>query len=304
MTDSTTPASQQTAAQPPTAQPPTAQPPTSQPPTVQTQEVPRPASQAASLQIEGIINLRDVGGYATTAGEMVATGVLYRSGRLSFEGQAGVDGLAELRLSAVFDLRSAAECASLPDRLPAGVDLVHLDVLADAVTSLAAHLADMFEDPVAAEELLQSGKIREHYLGTYKNLITSEAACSAYREMFLQIANLDGPALFHCTAGKDRTGWAAASLLSLLGVSEQVVLEDYLLSSEPVLASFQPYLDQFAAVGGNPELLKPAFSVEPDYLATSLSEVQAQFGSIEGYFRTGLGLSDDITDQIRRRLLH
>ena len=263
-----------------------------------------PRAESAALNIAGIINLRDVGGYATVTGARVSTGLLYRSGRLGFEGQAGIDELAELGLSTVFDLRSEAECASLPDRLPDGVDLVHLDVLADAVTSLAAHLADMFEDPVAAEELLQSGKIREHYLGTYKNLITSEAACTAYREMFLQIANLDGPALFHCTAGKDRTGWAAASLLSLLGVAEQVVLEDYLLSSEPVLASFQPYLDQFAAAGGNPELLKPAFDVEPDYLATSLSEVLLQFGSIDGYFRTGLGLSDEVTDQIRQRLLH
>ncbi|KLR62548.1 protein tyrosine/serine phosphatase [Actinobacteria bacterium IMCC26207] len=262
-----------------------------------------PGAESGALDIAGIINLRDVGGYPTTSGETVATSLLYRSGRLGFEGQAGIDALAKLGLSTVFDLRSAAECSSLPDRVPPGVDLVHLDVLADAVTSLAAHLADMFEDPVAAEELLQSGKIREHYLGTYRNLITSEAACAAYREMFLQIANLDSPALFHCTAGKDRTGWAAAALLSLLGVAEETVFEDYLLSSAPVLVSFQPYLDQFAAAGGNPELLKPAFTVEPDYLATSLSEVQAQFGSVEGYFRTGLGLSDDITQQIRQRLL-
>jgi len=253
--------------------------------------------------IAGIINLRDVGGYANIRGQMVASGLLYRSGQLNVVSDAAQESLVRLGLSTVFDLRTAAECADLPDRLPAGVTVIHLDVLADAVTSVAAHLADLFENPVVADELLRSGKIREHYVNTYKNLIGSDAACEAYGQMFRQIATLEGPALFHCTAGKDRTGWAAAALLSLLGVPEQIVLEDYLLSSAPVLASFQPYLDDFAAKGGNPALLKPVFTVEPAYLATSMNEVQRQFGSIEEYFRTGLELSDDVTGQIRQRLL-
>ncbi|MCX6526093.1 MAG: tyrosine-protein phosphatase, partial [Actinobacteria bacterium] len=64
-----------------------------------------PGAESVALNIAGIINLRDVGGYATTGGETVATGLLYRSGRLGFEGQAGIDALAELGLSTVFDLR-------------------------------------------------------------------------------------------------------------------------------------------------------------------------------------------------------
>jgi protein-tyrosine phosphatase len=261
------------------------------------------AQPGGSPQIEGIINLRDVGDYPTVSGARVAPGKLYRSGQLNIDDDTGINALAELRLVTVFDLRTAAECAALPDRLPEGVTLVHLDVLADAVTSVAAHLADMFEDPVAADELLRSGKIREHYIDTYKSLISSDAACAGYREMFLQVADLDAPALFHCTAGKDRTGWAAAALLSLLGVADDIVLQDYLLSSAPVVASFQPYLDQFAERGGNPELLKAVFTVEPEYLAASMSEVQLNFGSLEEYFQTGLGLSKDVTAQIRQRLL-
>lgn len=253
--------------------------------------------------IPGIINLRDVGGYPTAEGGHVAKGRLYRSGQLNFEDAAGRAAFASLGVTTVFDLRSADERRSRPDCVPAGVNQHHLDVLADHKTSLAAHLVDLYKDPVAANELLRSGTIQQHYLDTYTHLVGSAAACAAYRQMFTQIAELNGPALFHCTAGKDRTGWAAAALLTLLGVPQQVVLEDYLLSAEPVVAWFQPYLDRFAAGGGNQELLKPVFSVEPAYLAASMRQVELKFGSMQGYFQVGLGLSESVIQRLRMCML-
>jgi protein-tyrosine phosphatase len=134
-------------------------------------------------------------------------------------------------------------------------------------------------------------------------LVCSAVVCTSYRKMFSQIAELNDPALFHCTAGKDRTGWAAAALLSLLGVPQEIVLEDYLLSTGPVLAWSQPYMDRFAAGGGNQELLKPVFSVEPEYLAAAMRQAELNFGSIHGYFHVGLGLSETVIQRLRMRLL-
>lgn len=258
---------------------------------------------SATPFIPGIINLRDVGGYPTAVGGHVATGRLFRSGQLNFDDEAGRAAFASLGVTTVFDLRSVAECRARPDCVPSGISRMHLDVLADHQTSLAAHIVDLFKDPVAANELLRSGTIQQHYLDTYIQLVCSTAASTAYRQMFMQIADLNEPGLFHCTAGKDRTGWAAAALLTLLGVPQQIVLEDYLLSAEPVVAWFQPYLDRFAAGGGNQELLKPVFSVEPAYLAASMRQVELNFGSIQGYFHVGLGLSEAVIQRLRMRML-
>ena len=253
--------------------------------------------------IAGVTNLRDAGGHGTVDGHYVRSGVLFRSGQLAHSGDEATAALEQMGLGVVFDLRTAAELEVLPDRVPAGVDVVHLDVLAGAEASVATHLADIFSDPTAAEDVLRSGDIGRHYISTYRDLVTLDTARESYRTMFLELASREQIALFHCTAGKDRTGWAAAALLTLLGVDPDAVTVDYLLSSDPVVASFRPLLEQFAAAGGDPDLLAPVFRVEPEYLEAARQQMTDSYGSIEGYFRDGLDLDTDVTDQLRRRLL-
>lgn len=255
------------------------------------------------VTLPGVTNLRDVGGQPTVDGRRVRTGVLYRSGQLDHADEHAARFFERCGLGVVFDLRTRAETAVEPDHLPAHVEVVHLDVLADEETSVAAHLADLFADPAAAETVLRSGDLHAHFLGTYRNLVLLDSARVAYRTLFHAIASSDDVALFHCTAGKDRTGWAAAALLSLLGVDDDVVTADYLLSSDPVVASFRPLIEQFAAAGGDPELLIPVFRVEPAFLNAARNEVHATFGSIEGYFSDGLGLGVDVQERLRERLL-
>ncbi len=254
-------------------------------------------------QIPGVTNLRDAGGHRTVDGRRVRSGVLYRSGQLDHSGDEAMAALQSLGLGVVFDLRTEVERAALPDVVPTGVEVQHLDVLAGATSSVATHLEDLFSDPAAAEAVLRSGDITQHYLSTYRDLVTLESARASYRRMFAALAARNDVALFHCTAGKDRTGWAAAVLLSLLGVDDTTVTEDYLLSSAPVVASFQPYIDRFAEAGGNPDLLVPVFCVEPAYLDAARDQVHIVFGSIEGYFRDGLGLDATVLEALRARLL-
>lgn len=255
------------------------------------------------LTVPGVSNLRDVGGHVTTSGVPVRTGVLFRSGHLDHADESEFVSFAGLGLGTVFDLRTLGERELLPGRVPDGVRVLHLDVLADADSSLSAHLVDLFTDTAAAEAVLRSGDIRTHYLGTYRNLVLLDSARAAYRSMFSELAERDDVALFHCTAGKDRTGWAAAALLWLLGVDGDSITEDYLRSNEPVVAAFRPLIDQFASVGGDPELLIPAFRVEAEYLDASRDAVTSHFGSIEGYFDDGLGLGADVRERLRERFL-
>lgn len=254
-----------------------------------------------ALPLSGIVNLRDVGGQRTLDGRQVRTGSLFRSGQL---GQVDGDrGVADLGLRVVFDLRGADEVEVAPDVLPDGVELVHLDVLAGSRERIATHLADLMTQPAMVEEALRSGAVEEHYRATYRNLVVLDSARQSYAELFGRLALDEGPALFHCTAGKDRTGWAAAALLTLLGVDDDVVTEDYLRSSKPVLDSFRTVFDRFAEVGGDPTVLIPVFAVTEEYLQAARDAVTDEFGDVEGWFRDGLGLPPEVPEQLRARLL-
>jgi protein-tyrosine phosphatase len=122
--------------------------------------------------------------------------------------------------------------------------------------------------------------------------------------MFLGLADSarEGAALFHCTAGKDRTGWAAASLLMLLGASESTIQADYLQTNEDLLPTIEPLLQSAAAKGVDPELLRQAFSVRIDYLDAALEQLESEFGTVENYFTSGLGLDAATIDTLRSRL--
>ncbi|MGB3413017.1 MAG: tyrosine-protein phosphatase [Microthrixaceae bacterium] len=254
------------------------------------------------IDVPGIKNLRDVGGLITADGRRLTQGLILRSAQLGAEDPRTLDGLAALGLERVFDLRTIHETEALPDAVPDGVDVVHLDVLAGTSESVATGLEDLFEDPAAAMDILREGRVELHYLHTYKELVHLDSARTSYTSLFTELA--DGKvSLFHCTAGKDRTGWAAASLQLLLGVPLDSVIADYLASNGPTMELFQPILDSFTAVGGEPELLAPVFQVDAAYLNSAMAEVSALFGDIDGYFKEGLGLDRDITDALRHNLL-
>ncbi|MGB6058641.1 MAG: tyrosine-protein phosphatase, partial [Microthrixaceae bacterium] len=102
------------------------------------------------IDVPGIKNLRDVGGLITTDGHRLAKGLVLRSAQLGAEDPGTLDGLAALGLETVFDLRTSHETEALPDAVPDGVDVVHLDVLAGTSESVATGLEDLFEDPGAA----------------------------------------------------------------------------------------------------------------------------------------------------------
>lgn len=254
------------------------------------------------IKVPGIKNLRDVGGMTTSDGHRVATGVVFRSAQLGDKDPATLAGLAGLGIETVFDLRTLDETKLLPDVVPDGVEVIHLDVLAEMTESIAAGLEDLFNDPAGANRLLADGSIKGHYLNSYRELVRLDSARDSYRTLFTEMAS-GKVSLFHCTAGKDRTGWAAASLQLLLNVPFEVVSSHYLASNKPVLELFRPILDSFAEAGGDARLLSPIFEVDVDYLSSAVTEMTELFGGIDGYFQDGLGLDREVIDTIRRNLL-
>jgi protein-tyrosine phosphatase len=254
--------------------------------------------------ISAMPNFRDVGGHPTVDGRRFRTGILFRSDQIDQLTDDDTRALGSLGLRAVYDLRTDAERAFRPGQRIPGATHVVLDVMADDRTSAPARLLRLLSDPGAAEDMLGSGRAVAMFLQSYREFVLLASARAAYRRLYTSLADSANlPALFHCTTGKDRTGWACAALQTLAGVSRDDVLEDFLASNRYVVPKYRPYLDAFAAGGGDPELLMPVLSVRPEYLDASFGEVRRAYGSIEGYFREGLGMEAPALEALLERLL-
>ena len=197
------------------------------------------------IDIPSVPNLRDIGGYAVAGGGRVRMGQLYRSVELNHLHGDDLTAMEALGIRTVFDLRTEDERKAQPDVVPAGAEEVVCDVLAGDKQTAPAQLYQVLGDPVAAGKMLGGGKAVALFEHGYRQTVGLPSALTAYRTFFETIArDARRPALFHCTTGKDRTGWAAASTLLFLGVAEDDVFHDYLLTNRDLLAGAQAAVRQ------------------------------------------------------------
>ena len=245
----------------------------------------------APIAVASVPNLRDVGGWPARDGAFVRRGLVYRSVALHRLADADLWAIEALGLRTVYDLRTEAERTAEPDRSLDGVEEVVADVLADSQDAAPAELANLLSDPKQARALLGGGKVDALVAGAYREIVSLPSALAAYRELFTGLGDGDRrPVLYHCTTGKDRTGWATAALLSLLGVDRELVTREYLLTNAQLVPALAPIFARFAAAGGDRDLLEPVLGVQASYLEASFAEMRDRFGTIEGYFADGLGI--------------
>ena len=265
-----------------------------------------PTPESRRIDIPTAYNLRGLGGLPVRDGVFRA-GQVFRSAQLSDLSDGDLPGFEALDIATVYDLRTAGERRTQPDRLPGGMRVVVLDVLADALSSAAANssLTSLIADPAQAQDLLGGGRAKELMIQSYRDIVNLPSALRSYRAYFLDLADPQrtGAALFHCTTGKDRTGWAAASTLTFAGADRDTIYADYLETNTDLLPMTQPMVDAAAAQGIDPDLLWPVLGVDRDYLDTAFAEVERAFGSFDGYLRQGLGLTDDVLAALTARLV-
>jgi len=252
------------------------------------------------IAVPGALNVRDLGGYTTADGMQVRWGTVYRSAALGAVTPAGDAVLANLGLREAIDFRTPAEtAASGADILPPGVTDVHLPIdTGDSGGSpgslTRAQFTALFGNGQAAADLHQ----------VYQQFVTSAADRLQFGTALRTIA--DGgssPLLYHCSAGKDRTGWMSAVLLTALGVPRNQVYADYLLSNPELAASNAALEAELNDAGYDAALIVPLLTVDSSDLDTAFAEVKQQYGSMDGYLTRGLGLDRGTLAELRARLL-
>jgi len=257
-----------------------------------------------SLGIASVPNLRDLGGYETTDGATVVHGLVYRSNQLAPISPEDMEKIAQLGLKNDYDLRTEAERTPVPDQLPPGVNNVWLDVLKDATGSAPTNLLALLQNPEEGNKELGDGKIEAVFIKSYRDFVSLSSAKTAYNELFTSLADKNKlPALFHCTTGKDRTGWAAAALLTLLDVPKETIMKDYLRSNDYILPLYKKVIDAFVNGGGKQTIPEAIFGVRAEYLEASFDEMETKYGTIENYFSEGLGIDATTQNTLREMYL-
>lgn len=255
------------------------------------------------IALRSLANLRELGHWQGRDGRRVAARLLYRSTRLATLDDADTGELVARGIGTVIDLRTEEETATEPDRPLPGATNVSLDVLADSTLSSGADLTKLLDHPREITALLAGGAAKEFMTAAYREIVTLPSALAAYRTFFDLVEGAEAPVLFHCTTGKDRTGWGAAMILHVLGVHRDDITTEYLLTNDQLLPRFDRALTAFEAAGGDPDVLRPVLGVDASYLQASFDTADAEFGSLEAYLIDGLGLTDQRQERLRSRYL-
>lgn len=225
------------------------------------------------LALAGSTNFRDLGGYTGRDGRNVRWRRLFRSDHLGQLTPEDVAQITDLGLSRVLDFRGAQERSAMACAVPGVV--VH-------TLSIEPTVVQGMQDLLAAGKTLTAQGTVALMEETYRDFVLGNSP--RFAELFGHLLDSDAPLVFHCTAGKDRTGFAAALILSALGVPRNVVMQDYLLTND--------YYRQPAVVSAfaSQDVLDVLWRVQAGFLDAALQTVETGYGSVDDYLVKALGV--------------
>jgi protein-tyrosine phosphatase len=242
-------------------------------------------SSSRHLNLQGASNFRDLGGYRTVDGRSVRWRQLFRSNHLGHLTETDVAIVRGLKLRSAFDFRGIEERKAAICALEE-VAVHSLPIEPTVVAALRARLAAGSLSPAVALEIM-----RESYRDYVRN------NTHRFRALFAHLLDDRAPLVIHCTAGKDRTGFACALMLHTLGVPDDVIAEDYLLTN-------RFYRRDPASASDLPDDVRQAIGcVEASFLAAAHDAIRADYGDLENYLTQGLALGKSERAALQARYL-
>ena len=237
------------------------------------------------IPFEGVRNFRELGGYEAADGRRVRRGVFFRAPAL-----AGLKSLSDqeryraLGIRTVFDFRSSQERAAAPDPVFDGQTRVECNAIVSQGREVNFDLEDLFQNQERLQENLRMVDL-QYAAMPFEN--------PAYHRLLDALRADEGPFLFHCSAGKDRTGVAAMLILKLLDVPDETVVEDYLKtnrycagSREMIFRALEPKAGRDAAL----QVSQIAAGVKEENIRRAMEAVRARYGSFDAYFAEEFGI--------------
>lgn len=255
------------------------------------------------VDLEGVHNFRDYGGYAVSGGGRLKRGVLWRSGQHNGATDSDLERIAALNLATVFDLRTSKERKTHPCRRPAKF-AAQVHFAEDPTLTNALHL---MSSNTKKREPMTAAQVQEGMRRNYGKICFRPELLAILRIFFAELAEGRGPSLVNCMAGKDRTGIAVAMLHLAAGVHRDDAIADYVLtnSAGDVEARIASGAQTIREMNGTVDIetVRVIMGVEAEYLESALTTIAEKHGSIDGYLAEALGVDDRVRGRLRDALV-
>ena len=239
------------------------------------------------VALEGAVNFRDLGGYTSTDYRRISSGRLYRAGDLSKLTDADMEEMKRRKIYTVVDFRGEEEVAAAPDRLLPGADYLSLP-------AGSGNLAEFFKNHTSGKDAM---------VAFYSDV---SAFKEKYRPFFRKLLMLPDTSaiVFHCSAGKDRTGIAAALLLYALDIPMETILSDYVATNYFRKDENVKMIDRLVNEGGiDRDTAIEILDANPLYLESAINALKRQYGSVEMFIYRELGINEAAKLRLREKFL-
>lgn len=243
------------------------------------------------LIIADLANFRDLGGIKTTEGRHIVWGRFYRSDALSELLTAEFPYVEDLKVGKVFDLRTEAEIEKAKDNIPKNIIYEHFPIFSDKEDGMIAGLGQSL-----ALGKLTKQKAEDIFVKMYVSFAKDDTL--KFNNLLHQVIIADNyPNIFHCTTGKDRTGYTAAMILALLKVDRQTILDEYEMTNFYTQKLIRESAQAISKLGYgdkiSPDVAKVLMSVNKKFLEASFDYIDKNYGGMDAYIKNQLGFSDE-----------
>jgi protein-tyrosine phosphatase len=255
--------------------------------------------------LDGAVNVRDIGGYRSSQGLVVARGRLFRGDSLSQLTRLDTERLDDLVLRTVIDFRTAGEVLlGGTDRLPYGIEFASMPVSGGDLGAVYELIAA--GDHERQQRELGDGRAAELMIDINRGFVADPRQREAFGAALRLLCSPGRlPLLYHCSSGKDRSAWMTAIVLTALGVPRELVLRDYLLSNDLHRTGYAKLRLDLVKTGivRDPELLWPILEQSATYLSAAFEEADRRYGSFDRFLADGLDVGGAELSELRRALL-